>query len=660
MKIHQSIIIFQFLVFANNLFCQADDTIRQVVACDSYVNFNVVWTEKNYGTIYWQSSFDGNSWTNIDTNNQRTYRYLINKPTYLRAKVISGTCKPYYSKIIFVDVINMRVLKFDSVTDNSAIIYYYIEKNKSIISECGLFVDTLKVGINSLNIRDTSKCDTLVVRLSDLRSGLQYSVCPYVKLIDGNYVLGGIKSFTTIRIKFINRGEFTDTTAKLWYRIYSSDSIKSSGFFMSETYPVNSNSFRYEGSKQDSLFCCLIKGLKPASYYYVLPFVEVGNKFYYDSIQIIKTFSNYDTVKVDTSKFEIKHKIVWNSPSTAKKISSDGIFADYGRVKRYKNSDTLLLVYHGGPNIGDWVNIYFRRSFDNGVTWEPQQCLMKQSDYSDKYWRFCNPEILVLSDGTILISYVANTKGDENNSSIQIISSVDKGETWSKPTIIKVGRCWEPAMVQLPGGEIELFFSSEAKWWPSINGSYIQQEIMRIYSTDNGKTWSFPMTVAYYPYKRDGMPVPLVLMGNKGVVFAIETVNNNNSPYIIHRGLNESWTLTQNNFDNSPHRWWAGYFDGHGGAPYIVQLYSGETVLSVHRYRGGDWQQNNDMKVMIGDNNAKNFEQLTTPYLLPMGQGAINNSLFVKDSTTIVAISCRRFEDGTAAIYWLEGVVVPK
>jgi hypothetical protein len=76
----------------------------------------------------------------------------------------------------------------------------------------------------------------------------------------------------------------------------------------------------------------------------------------------------------------------------------------------------------------------------------------------------------------------------------------------------------------------------------------------------------------------------------------------------------------------------------------------GRSVLSAHIYRGGDWHQNNYMQVMIGDNNAKNFSQLQLPgglYLLI--KSAVNNSLFLKDQETIVAVSCRMFPDGSGA-----------
>jgi Neuraminidase (sialidase) len=104
--------------------------------------------------------------------------------------------------------------------------------------------------------------------------------------------------------------------------------------------------------------------------------------------------------------------------------------------------------------------------------------------------------VLVLKNGWVLVAYEANAKPDENKSSVQILLSKDTCKTWEGPVIYITGRSWEPAMVELPNGEIELFYSSEAKWWPN---EPIYQEIMQIYSTDKGYSWSQPRTVAYYP-----------------------------------------------------------------------------------------------------------------------------------------------------------------
>jgi hypothetical protein len=128
----------------------------------------------------------------------------------------------------------------------------------------------------------------------------------------------------------------------------------------------------------------------------------------------------------------------------------------------------------------------------------------------------------------------------------------------------------------------------------------------------------------------------------------------------VKRELAGPWKLASGNFDNGPYRWVVGNFSGHGGAPCIIQLPTGETVLSAHIYKGGDWHRNNYMQVMMGDNNARHFSNLSSPWgLLGVNESAVNNSLFLKDNSTIIAVSGRNFRDGSGGIYWLEGTIVP-
>lgn len=451
------------------------------------------------------------------------------------------------------------------------------------------------------------------------------------------------------------------TTDSAWIRYdvagAGQDEIDEHGIFINTLSGSLITSQKIAGQPESNWLTAIAGSLNAGSNYYIQAFVRKGSAFYYSPEKEITTWSNYNDV-VDTVSFEVAYKIEWLDPLTAIKLTPDGTFGDYGRVERLGTTDTLLLVYQGGPNNNDWINIYLRKSFDNGATWSDQETLMDIADYPGQYWRFCTPEIISLQNGWLLLAFEANARPDENESSVQILISRDSARTWDAPIIYKTGRTWEPAMVQLPHGEIELFYSSEAKWWP---GTSLYQDIQVIRSTDNGVSWSEPEVVAYYPGKRDGMPVPINLQGNRGVAFAIETVGSGYSPYIIHREMDVNWELTKSDFLNSPNRWWVPGFSAHGGAPYLMQLPTGETVLSAHIYRGGDWHQNNYQQVMIGDRDAKNFESLSTPWGdLPMGEGAVNNSLFLKDMNTVVSISTRMFSNGTGAIYWLEGRIVLK
>jgi len=654
-------IAFSLLFITSSLQAQEyPDSAVYVVAKGEDVRISLAWTSANHGLIQWQVySGDGN-WTDIPQAITKNLRVKADTSTWLRAKITSGTCDPLYSFITGLHVLDILTRKTDSITDNRALVFCSVDTVAGGFTEMGVLFDTKAIpDSTSPHIIDSTGETSYRLEVKNLIPGKKYYVRAYGKLPDGKLLMGNILEFTTYRIEAINRTNITYSTATVWYRITGDTSGTSHGVFYSVSIP-DTTSLMQPGQFDGNNWKSVLSGLSAGTQYSAIPYIRIYNQYHLGIPIHFTTYTDYSEEVVDTTTIQIAHKIEWYPYATAKKISQPGFYADYGRVKRVGNSDTLLLVYHGGENNQDWLNVYMRKSYDNGDTWQDHQVMADISRYSN-YWRFCNPELIQLANGCILLAYTANGNPETNeNCYLHILSSIDRGKTWEGPMLIQTGRSWEPSMVQLPHGEIELFYSSEARWWPVTDGEYMEQEIHMIHSTDNGQTWSFPQTVAYYPGKRDGMPVPLLLKGNKGVVFGIETVNTNVSPFIVKRDLAGPWILTTTNFTNSPYRWLAGNFSGHGGAPYIIQLPTGETVLSAHIYKGGDWHLNNYMQVMIGDNDARHFTHLSTPWgVLPVNESAVNNSLHLKNSTTIVAISGRNFPDGSGGIYWLEGTIVP-
>ncbi|TQM49058.1 BNR repeat protein [Arcticibacter tournemirensis] len=345
-----------------------------------------------------------------------------------------------------------------------------------------------------------------------------------------------------------------------------------------------------------------------------------------------------------------------NWSSTAKKLSHDIYSAEYGRVKKL-GGDTLLLLYHCGIQGNEWDNIALRKSFDAGQTWTTAEIIVPDNDPA--YYGFANPELLVLKNGWLMLAYTGRGNPDDNaHDNIQIRISKDRGKTWGSPVIAARGRSWEPAMIQFDNGEIELFYSSEAAWWPATNP---QQEILMVSSTDNGASWKTPVRVAYISGMRDGMATPLLLKENKGIVFPIESVNNSKSPFIVWSSVDAKWNYKGYGTLDNGRRWLATTQNIWGGAPYIIQLPSGETILSVQdaggRAIGSDWKKNT-MLVLVGNSVAKNFSRISYPWPnLPTNEGAYYSSTFMKNDTTIVLVTTRNFSDGHSEIFWKEGVI---
>lgn len=346
--------------------------------------------------------------------------------------------------------------------------------------------------------------------------------------------------------------------------------------------------------------------------------------------------------------------ISWDD--SAKRISHTVGYAEYGRVHRI-SGDTLLLTYHcGALTNGDVFygeEVALRRSFDNGDTWS--QVTLMAGDQNPDYYGFCNPETLVLNDGSVLLAYAGRGRPDDNmHDNIQVRLSTDKGGTWSPPVIVAKGRSWEPGMVQLADGTIDLFYSSEAAWWP---GSDVQQEILLTTSKDGGKTWTAPKRVAYTAGMREGMPVPLLLAGGQGIVFAIESVGNSRSPWILWSSLQANWNYAGEGTIQNGRRWPLITASIFGGAPYLLRLPGGGIMLSVQdgAGRGADWKKST-MDVFAGNSTAHGFTLQPSPWPgLPDNEGAYFSSLFLKDTGTVVLVTTRNFADGHSEIWWKEG-----
>src|SRR5690606_35129826 len=98
----------------------------------------------------------------------------------------------------------------------------------------------------------------------------------------------------------------------------------------------------------------------------------------------------------------------------------------------------------------------------------------------------------------------------------------------------------EPAAIQLPNGQIQLFFANEGPYTGSS-----EQNISLLRSNDLGETWTVdPEIVSFRAGSRDGMPVPLLLQGSDEVIVAIEDNGKVNfKPYIIRNNLIENWAV---------------------------------------------------------------------------------------------------------------------
>jgi len=312
----------------------------------------------------------------------------------------------------------------------------------------------------------------------------------------------------------------------------------------------------------------------------------------------------------------------------------------YGRVKKLSNGD-LALVYNSETFVTS-----IRFSKDKGKTWSPGSTLIIHPGFEST-----NAELIELKNGWLVFGF--NDRPLKQDSifhfAIEVKVSKDKGMTWGNEHLVYQGGnnwgtgCWEPAFIQLPSGELQVYFANET---PFVRNN--DQEIGMMKSFDNGATWGQYTRVCYRMGSRDGMPVPLLAKNGKDILVSIEDNGADGSPFkpVIVK------TTVQENWSNGPvvgesrDRWLA--LDGpsrlspgdFGAAPYIAQFPSGETVLSFSSTQGRPIDQNRmKMQVYLGDEQGKNFVAQPAPFDVSTDGAGNFNSLGIIDDSTVVAVS---------------------
>ncbi|MFD1818056.1 Carbohydrate family 9 binding domain-like [Pseudarcicella hirudinis] len=352
-------------------------------------------------------------------------------------------------------------------------------------------------------------------------------------------------------------------------------------------------------------------------------------------------------------------RIAWDY-TTLRKVSSSASgekYCGYARMIQL-HDQSLMCVYEADGNIK------VVKSKDLGNSWsQPLTIAARQEGIN-----MAVPDILELKDQSILVCYNPRPylTDPSRRFAIRTIKSYDGGISWKDERLLyEAGYqfengCWEPAAVQLPNGEIQLFFANEGIYPYSD-----EQNISMLSSADNGMSWSkSPKIVSFRAGKRDGMPSPLLLKNGKDIVFSIEDNGFTNfKPYLIRSTLQNNWQETVS--AQSTNRNYALFEkiddEIYAGAPYLRQLQSGETILS---YQGTEDRTNkmdfSEMKVVIGDENALNFSRKSVPFVIPADKSGLWNSLSVIQDNTVVALTSTNAFSNNSEVWMIKGMAIPE
>lgn len=325
-------------------------------------------------------------------------------------------------------------------------------------------------------------------------------------------------------------------------------------------------------------------------------------------------------------------RIFWDARNPVTVFSGGG----YARMIELNNGRLLACCESGG------IKISF--SSNKGKSWTSPTLIAPNANNTPN----CVPDLIQLADGTILVAYnprPSQPYTSDRRFGIRLRRSTNNGLSWSNEIFVYdadctfENGCWEPSFLELPSGELQLYFADESPY--TTNGD---QQISLCRSFDGGLTWTEPQRISYRSGYRDGMPVPVLLSDRKNIVVAIE--DNGWSgvgdflPTTVRTTLTNNWkgnfyvsgTSSQRNrsinYNYCP--------QAKGGAPYLRVLPNGETVLSHQStYGNGD---NHKMYVYVGNKQAKDFKAMSKPFQQGTTKNCLWNSLAVVDTGIVVAV----------------------
>ena len=336
-----------------------------------------------------------------------------------------------------------------------------------------------------------------------------------------------------------------------------------------------------------------------------------------------------DEIDVRISLDKNTHQIMTEAPVEGHDFVENSLY--YPRVKRL--SDGALLLCFMNHHFG-W-DIYTRRSEDNGKTWSDACLILQQypatSTVGDDMMVFVNPDFIELADGRIMLAYQWRYKSGYNdlpntniNCGIGVVFSSDKGRTWTGHRSVYRGRCWEPAMLQLPSGEIQMYITSSQN---VVDGMSCPRTVV-IRSFDNGQTWQGKEEcdindneiISYTIDERfgyDGMPTA-VLLDDGSIAMTIEVWSGkyvvDQTPVVVKTSAKDNWRFDQEKLlaEGGPEYPMKKQVnkDLTAYGPYIGKLPSGEVlVIADGLYKGvkQNW-------LVVGDRNADNFSYATAGF----------------------------------------------
>ena len=287
----------------------------------------------------------------------------------------------------------------------------------------------------------------------------------------------------------------------------------------------------------------------------------------------------------------------------------------YPRVKKLPDGSYFLV--HMDMRLGG--SIYASHSADLRH-FTPRVALLAGHDVlrdgEEDRFVYATPDAAVLPNGDLLVvcqwRYAKGYSKDAKNCGLMTLRSHDGGKTFDKEKVVYVGRCWEPYILVLSSGEVQIYFSHTApKFYedPSLladsliktsrpdvkDAPYAAHRVSQSYiCTTAGGTKCFTDQMA-----------TAVELGNGDIAFSCESDCGDYRFRVTAAVSHDNWARPLGIDEAGPADKMFAFTKGAG--PYIAHLPSGETLLSFNC--------EGRQTILYGDEHGKNYrvdEPLTT------------------------------------------------
>ena len=225
------------------------------------------------------------------------------------------------------------------------------------------------------------------------------------------------------------------------------------------------------------------------------------NSIYYltgiqtNSGRIIAFWTNYDSTSTNKMVYSDDNGDSWSSV-----ITIGSLFPCWYPSISKSSNDTLYLAYSQDIDSDNSV-LVFRKSSDDGITWEPEKIFSDSLGYQ-------NMGSIVSGEGNELLAVYSKNLGTNYGIVKQI--STDGGDSWTSESVIydSSDNGDNTRVIRISKDSLCLLYRN----W----NDYIS-DVNYLFSSDNGSTWSSPVQFTKYA-GWDGYVSNLCLLNNKPFV----------------------------------------------------------------------------------------------------------------------------------------------